>query len=114
MKSFDPFNLQDIAKRLQDELRRLSKQVLGANPEAGTRNSLMLELMRPNLGPTPLPLRRVLEPVVAACAVVALVTLLGLGAASFTLFLLASALMYAILTQVFGIELGLNMPKPTV
>lgn len=105
-------NLQDAAKRLRDELRRLSHRVLGPQHAEGT--TLMLELMRPNLGPTPLPLRRVLEPVVAACALVALVTLLGLGVASFTLFLLASALIYAILTQVFGIELGLNMPKPNM
>jgi hypothetical protein len=72
----------------------------------------MVELMRPTLGSAPPPLRRLLEPVVAASAAAAVVTLLGLGVASFTLFLLAGALIYAILTKVFGLELGVEMPRP--
>jgi hypothetical protein len=78
----------------------------------GQETRPVVELMRPNLGTTPPPLRRVLEPVVAASAALALAALLGLGVVSFTLFLLAGALIYAILTKVFGLELGLEMPRP--
>ncbi len=97
--------LRDLGARVRDEAARVSARS-GYDTESGALSAFI----RPNLGPTPRPLRRVLEPVVAASAVLALVVLLGFGMFSFAGFFIASSLIYLIITQIFGIELDLNLP----
>ncbi len=63
--------------------------------------------LRPNLGKTPAPLRRFLEPLVAALALSLLATLLVAGSVTLVVFMGIVGLIYAILTHVFGLELGL-------
>lgn len=97
--------LADYGSRLRDEAARVRRT---ARPRSG--NETLTAFIRPNLGPTPEPLRRVLEPVVAAAAALALAVLLAFGMFSFVGFFFAATLIYAIITYVFGIELDLNLP----
>jgi hypothetical protein len=76
----------------------------------GDPSSALSLLIRPNLGPTPAALRRFLEPVVAASALLAVVVLTGIGALGVAAMLTAVALIYLIVTKVFGIELDLVPP----
>jgi hypothetical protein len=100
-----PETFQVTYERLKAEAVRL-----GSSLKSQTSDTKALtELLRPNLGPTPRALRRVLEPVVALAALSVLVSLLGVGAVSFATLAVAAALMYAILTYVFGLELDLGM-----
>lgn len=91
-------------------VRRALHQVGISPPPA----SVMMELFRPHLGPTPEAWRRYMQPLVALGATAILVTLGAVGVFSLAMFLLAIALMYAVLNQVFGIELGVNMPQTNV
>ena len=95
-----PEPLRDTFERLRAEAVRIAGAVKGHS-----ENKALTELLRPNLGPTPEPLRRMLEPLVAACAVSVLAALLGVGAVSFAALVVVAALAYAILTYVFGLEL---------
>ena len=70
----------------------------------------MAQLFRPNLGPTPQSLRRILEPIVAGSAFVALAALSGLSLVAFAALFVAAGLMYLIITYVFGIDLGFELP----
>lgn len=72
------------------------------------QNSQMLQLARPNVGPTPAPLRRFVEPVVAAAALSALTVLVLVGLSAAGLLFLAAGLIYGILTHVFGLEFDIN------
>lgn len=103
--------ISELLARLRSEAQRL-RDTLGGDTPGGNpaHRALMLQLARPNLGPTPQALRRILEPLVATAAALALVTLVGFGVASFTMFLLAGALIYTILTRVFGLELDFQVP----
>jgi hypothetical protein len=74
-------------------------------------DSALSTFIRPNLGDTPAPLRRVLEPIVAASALLAMVVLAGFGALGFGAMLIAAGLIYLIITQVFGIQLDLVPPS---
>ncbi len=76
--------------------------------------SVMLELFKPHLGRTPQNLQRYMQPLVALGAAAILVSLGAVGVFSLAMFLLAIALMYAVLNQVFGIELGVNTPQTNV
>ena len=58
----------------------------------GEPSTAMAQFLRPNLGPTPAVARRVLEPIVAASALLALVVLIGLGTLSLSAFFIAAAL----------------------
>jgi len=78
----------------------------------GERATTFVALMRPQLGATPPPLRRVLEPVVAASALLALGVLISWGALSVGAFLIAGLLIALILERVFGIEVDLEPPLP--
>ena len=98
--------LGDYGSRLRDEAARLRRT---ARPRDG--NEALTAFIRPNLGRTPEPLRRILEPVVAAAAALALAVLLSFGMFSFAGFFVAATLIYAIITYVFGIELDLNLPS---
>jgi hypothetical protein len=70
----------------------------------------LAELWRPELGATPPAFKRLLEPVVAASALAALGVLVGCGTAALAVLLIAGVLCYLIITYVFGIELGLDLP----
>jgi len=93
-----------VARGLADEARRVWSETRPND------NRALAEIFRPELGPTPEPLRRLLEPVVAVAALTALGALGGVGAAALAVLLLAGALAYLIITYVFGVELGLNVP----
>jgi hypothetical protein len=99
---------------LLDNLRRA---VEGLREEAehawtGTTDSrAMAQLFRPNLGPTPQPLRRVLEPLLAGSALAVLAGLAGVSLAAFLVMFIAAGLIYLIITYVFGVELGLELPE---
>jgi len=87
------------------EAATAGRRIWSSEPEHQTR--ALAQFIRPNLGPTPTPLRQVLEPVVGACAALAIAVLIGVGITSLSAFLLAAALIYAIMTYVFGIQLDL-------
>ena len=96
--------LDGTARVLGRESQRLWDEL------SGQKSLALTTFLRPNLGATPAPLRRALEPVVAACAMLALAVLIGIGASAGLLFLLAGALVYLIITKVFGIALTLGEP----
>ena len=100
-------SVSELARHLHGQIERH----FATGTPGPQQKALMLELMRPQLGPLPPTLRRLFEPCVAVCAVLALVSLLAVGFASFTVFIFAGALMVVILTQVFGIELQLKNPS---
>jgi hypothetical protein len=90
-------------------LQRLRAQVhdIRARLTNDPQTRALSTFLRPHLGPTPAPLRGLLEPVVAAAAVSLLATLLMVGAFSFATLLAVLGLVYAILTYVFGVQLSL-------
>lgn len=69
-----------------------------------------LQLFRPELSHVPAPMRRYAEAIVAIAALMALLMSLGIGAWAFVALMLSMAMIYAILTHVFGLELGLQLP----
>ncbi|MBI3179771.1 MAG: hypothetical protein HYZ27_08925 [Deltaproteobacteria bacterium] len=75
---------------------------------AGSKSQALAHFIRPDLGGSAL--SRVMEPVVAASAMLALAVLVGVGALSLAGLLVAAALIYLIVTQVFGIELDIETP----
>ena len=75
-----------------------------------SQHTTVLHLVRPQLGDTPRALRPVLEPLVAIGAATALAGLVGAGVISMAAFLVAVALIYAILTYVFGIDIAMRVP----
>lgn len=99
MKIPEPF--QSTYERLRAEAARLGATLKGQ----ATDSKALAHFLRPSLGPTPRPLARVLEPVVAVAAALVLVSLVGIGAFSFATLVLVAGLVYAILTYVFGLEL---------
>jgi hypothetical protein len=101
MKIPQPF--QTTFDRVKAEASRLG----AAFRSQATDTKALSEILRPNLGPTPKPLRRLLEPVVAVAALSALVSLATVGAVSFALLVAVAGVIYAILTYVFGLELDL-------
>jgi hypothetical protein len=108
-------NLSDIVQEAARQWRREADRWRARVAADGPTSTTMLELIRPNVGAhTPPSVRRMLEPVVAASAVLALFVLGGMGIISFALFLLAGGLIYAILTKVFGLELGIELPNPNL
>ena len=103
-------SLADDLKRATDSLRDEASRMWNGVRENSESTSLS-HFLRPNLGPTPPALRTVLEPVVAASAMLALFILIGVGAASAAGLMVAAAAMYAIITYVFGIELGFDLGR---
>ncbi len=87
------------------DLRQHGARLVGRLQKGDAR--ALTQLLRPNLGPTPSSLRRVLEPVVALSALTLLLSLFSVGAFSFAVLFIVGGLIYAILTYVFGIELAL-------
>ena len=98
--------LDELRARAQDEAARAYAGLRG-NP---SDSEALAEFIRPNLGNTPAPLKRWLEPIVAGAALLALLVVLSWGALNLAMLFLAAGVAYAIITFVFGIELDLNMP----
>jgi hypothetical protein len=98
-------DVQKITAILREEADRAWHRLRSQDSKA------MAQLWRPNLGPTPAPLRRMLEPAVAASGLFSLIALLGMGLTSLVALSVAAALVYLILTYVFGIELDFQMPS---
>ncbi|OGQ92070.1 MAG: hypothetical protein A2289_14295 [Deltaproteobacteria bacterium RIFOXYA12_FULL_58_15] len=101
-------SLGDDLKKVASTLRQEASRIWGDLD--GPHSTALTQLLQPNLGPTPQPLRRVLEPVVAITALAALIGLTGFGMISALAMFCAAGLIYLILTFVFGIELGLDLP----
>jgi hypothetical protein len=100
--------LIDDLTRVANELREHARRLVG-DPDA-TRSRALTELWRPELPPAPAPLRRLLEPAIATAALTAIGALAGVGLVALVVMLAAGALIYLIITYVFGIELGLDLP----
>ncbi len=98
--------LRDLGARLRDEADRARARFDAQNGESHA----LATFMRPNLGPTPVSLRRYLEPLVAIAAGLVLAGLLAFGLYGFAMFFLSASLIYLILTHVFGLEFDLNLP----
>jgi hypothetical protein len=97
--------LNQLREAFTTEAQRVARAV------SGERSVALSQFLRPNLPPAPTPIRRLAEPVVAACAILSVVVLGLLGAASLLGLMLAAVLIYAIITKVFGIELELGLPR---
>ena len=103
---------REMADLARQEAARIKEQV-AARVAPDTGPGALSTFIRPDpsvLGPTPEPLRRLLEPVIAAWAILTMGALLGVGAVGFSLMFAAAALLYLILTRVFGLELDVKMP----
>lgn len=98
-------SLRDNLQGAVDEIKRGAERIW--SDVKGEPSTAMAHFLRPNLGATPPVARRVLEPIVAASALLALVVLIGMGTLSLTAFFVAAALMYVIVTFVFGIEIDI-------
>lgn len=98
-------SLRDSLADAAREARQTAERVW--NDVRGEPSTAMAHFLRPNLGPTPPAMRRVLEPIVAASAMLALFVLGGFGSACLAGMVVAGALIYAIVTYVFGIEVNL-------
>ncbi len=69
-----------------------------------------MELFRPNLHTTPAPAKRILEPIIASAGLITLIFLAALALGNFAMLMICSGLAYLLLTEVFGIEIDLNLP----
>ena len=98
--------LNQLKAALAAEAQRVAQAV------GGERSVALSQFLRPNLPPAVTPVRRLAEPVVAACALLSLFVLGVLGATSLLGLMLAALAIYAIITKVFGIELELGLPRP--
>lgn len=96
--------LRNGIAHLRHKARRIKDQV------TGNQQSTMVHLMRPQLGDVPPSWRPVIEPLVAVGAGAVLMCLMGIGLMSLTVFVVVGALIYAILTYIFGIDLAVQVP----
>ena len=88
-------SIGDRFASFRDDVRARAERL--ADRLGTDRPTALAHFIRPNLGPTPQPLRRILEPIVAAAALLALFVLGGAG-----MFTLAAFFVLAILCGVFG------------
>lgn len=102
MKLPDP--LQLYWESIQNQWSKIRGQL---PPE---KNNTMLELFRPALGNTPAPAKRIMEPIIAGAGIIALLFLAAVVIGNFSMILVCSGLAYALLSEVFGIEIDLNLP----
>jgi hypothetical protein len=106
-------DLRAEAKRLRAEVQaakeRLRQHLEFLDPD-GSHSKALATFVRPNLGSTPEPVARLLEPLVAGAAALALAVLVGVGMWGFAVMFLAASLAYAILVHVFGIEFDFHLP----
>lgn len=97
---------REMADLARQEAARIKQQVMGPDAPPGALSTFL----RPDLGPTPDPLRRILEPVIAAWALLTMGALLAVGALGFATMFAAASLLYVLLTRVFGLELDVKLP----
>lgn len=98
--------LRDFSSRLRQQAERIRAGLDPNRPDS----TAVAAFLRPNLGATPAPVRRFLEPIIAGAAAVVIAMLLGFGLYGFAIFFLSAGLIYLVLTHVFGLELDLNLP----
>jgi hypothetical protein len=120
MDLYTPF--AEFAHRLDKALSLLA-QVQHSRAAAAPKNAgfwqpptpaaLVRAVLRPNGAATVrlLGLHTLLEPALFVGGMLTLISLAALGLVSATFLLVAGGLMVAVLSQVFGIELGLQMPS---
>lgn len=101
-----------IEERLRQAARHAQAPKAPAAVSAQSPQTHWMTLARPVFGDARTPLRRVAEPVVAVVAACALAAMASLAAASLAGFVLACLLAIAILTQVFGLSLDIDLPRP--
>jgi len=100
-------NLAEIMQLIHDRVENV-KQLWATSEQ--TRSDLSV-FMRPKIGPSSKALRQVLEPIIAASALLILVSLAGLGTGAIIALAVAMLAMIIILRFVFGIEMTLaDMP----
>ena len=97
--------LNEFADKLRQERIRMRRAFSPSD------NAALSEFIRPNLGQTPPALRRVLEPVVAVSALLALALLGTMGALGFAILFAAASLIFLILTYVFGLKMDVAVPS---
>ena len=100
---------REMADLAGQEAARVRDQVASAVAPQGGPGALST-FIRPDLGPTPEPLRRLLEPIIAVWALATMGALLAMGAVGFALMFAAASLLYVILTRIFGLELDVKLP----
>jgi hypothetical protein len=66
--------------------------------------------LKPELGASPSSLKRFFQPLVAVTALGLLLGLAAITTFHFIIFILASVLMYWIVTLIFGVQIDLNIP----
>lgn len=94
----------DLRDFIAQERRRIRERM-------GTSEGRALStFIRPDLGPLPTPLSRLLEPLVAVLAGSVMAFFAALGMLHFGIFFACLSVVYLIITHVFGIELDLNLP----
>jgi hypothetical protein len=117
MDLYTPF--AEFAHRLDTALGLLAQVSRRANApqdaadwQPPTPAALVRAVLRPNGAATArlLGLHSVVEPALFVGGMLTLIALAALGLVSATFLLVAGGLMVALLSQVFGIELGLQMP----
>ena len=101
------------AQAARDQVREAYREAKSYLRQSRTREKVrtLSTFVRPELGSVKEPWRRVLEPIVAASAAGALLALASIGFGAFVIFLISGALVYGILTFVFGIRLDVRMPS---
>ena len=70
-----------------------------------------LELFRPSLHTVPLPTRRYMEVLVAGTALFLLLALGAIATGNLVILVLCSGLAYTIISQVFGLDIELGLPR---
>lgn len=106
--------LSHAARAVEDRLRAAAVRAQTPRPRADAQvpETTWMTLVRPSLVDARTPLRRVAEPVVAIVAVGALAALGSLALASLAGFVFACLMAIAILTQIFGLSLDIDIPRP--
>jgi len=79
-------------------------------PLPNTPLTTALELFRPQVNVASRPARRFLEPLIAATALFVLLVLSAISLGNFGMLVLCSGIAYTVLTQVFGLDLALDLP----
>lgn len=103
---------RDLVTQTAEQARGATQQIVNRVTGFSRADQVALsQFVRPEFGGPKLPARTILEPVIAVGAVVALAASLGVGLISFVGMLVAGWIIYTILTQVFGLELDISLPR---
>jgi hypothetical protein len=103
-------DLEALRRRARQAAEQLRQQLRARAGQAGGPSHALSAFVRPELGAVPPPLRRLLEPVVAALAITLLAGLGAVATVNIATLMLVAAVVVLILRLVFGIELDLVPP----